>query len=133
MALSKELQENIEILSYGSPERRVKAVQRLGRIRTKECVPPLLLALNDTYYLVRVVAVQSLSWIDLESVIPDLLDRMKVETNNFVKKQLVETLTPYVDKSVVNEAFKAQLNDTYLDLELSELITNALTSQDRIR
>ncbi len=124
----EEIKELFEIIKNGNPSDKVRAVQRLGRIRREECVEPLLYALKDEYYLTRMVAVQSLSWIADERMIDPLIEILLHDENPKVRFQAAEALAPLIqDHPKILSAFrKVEVNG--LDLpEFKDLIKTVLS------
>ena len=75
MPVTNEIDLTIEKLQSGTREDRKSAAIKLGRIRDPKSIPFLLRAIReDTYQLTRVFAIQSLTWIADQSVIPDLIE-----------------------------------------------------------
>ena len=135
----------ISKLKSPNPEERRKAAFALGRVRVKEAIEPLLnIVKNDKYYLAKVAAIQSLTWIADPVVIPVFIDRLFLEENSLVKSTLIESLGHFKnttaimpllklyyedDRDEIREAILKSLSEI-IDLKSLALLAKYLKSQD---
>ncbi len=133
-------------LKSPNPEERRKAAFALGRVRVKEAIDPLLeIVKNDDYYLAKVAAIQSLTWIADPVVIPTFVDMLSNETEPLVLSTLVESLGQFKNPIAIMPLLRLlhqqenneELRETILrsiyqmiDLKSLALLAKYLKSQD---
>lgn len=123
----EEIKELFEDIRFGNGPAKVKACQRLGRIRREECVEPLLFALNDDYYLTRMAAIQSLSWIGDPRMIEPLINILLHDTDPRVRFQAAESLAPLIEEHPeIKQAFAQVLESGIETKEMHDLIKTIL-------
>ncbi len=124
----EEIKELFNDIKTGNSSAKVRACQRLGRIRREECVEPLLYALNDDYYLTRMVAIQSLSWIGDPRMIPSLIELFLHDPDPRVRFQAAEVLAPLINEHPeIKPAFEEALSNGIDSKEMHDLIKTVLS------
>ncbi|RMG42374.1 MAG: HEAT repeat domain-containing protein [Methanobacteriota archaeon] len=124
----EEIQELFNDIKSGNSSAKIRACQRLGRIRRDECVEPLIYALNDDYYLTRMVAIQSLSWIGDPRMIEPIINVFTSDPDPRVRFQAAEVLAPLIhDHPEIRNAFEKALQNGIESKEMHDLIKTVLS------
>ena len=126
--MNNEIDTLIHQIEEGAEAQRRNAAMRMGRIRTRDCVAPLLKALqSDPSRLVRVSAIQSLSWIQDDSMIEPMINVVKNDSSDLVRKHAMEVLAR-VDINThpkVKSLFE-ELQNSHYNGEIREIIESTL-------
>ena len=126
--MTKELDALIQQIEEGAEDQRRNAAMRMGRIRSKDCVAPLLKALQtDPSRLVRVSAIQSLSWIQDDSMIEPMIHVVKNDSSDLVRKYALEVLgrVDITTHPKVKDLFE-ELQSSHYNGEIREIIESTL-------
>ncbi len=125
--MSSEIDTLIRQIDEGTENQRRNAAMRMGRIRTPKCVPPLIRTLKDPSRLVRVAAIQSLSWIQDDQMIPPLIDVVKHDTSDLVRKNALEVLArrDFQSHPEIRQLFEELVHSHY-NGEIREIIESTL-------
>ena len=104
-----KINKYINDLSSKETEIRRRAVERLGELRTEECIEPLLKALGDEDWRVRKTAVPALlNFEHNDKIFIGLISSLRSEDNAGLRNAAVEVLTKLGALSVpfLIDAFK---------------------------
>ncbi len=125
--MSSEIDTLIRQIDEGTENQRRNAAMRMGRIRTPKCVPPLIRTLKDPSRLVRVAAIQSLSWIQDDQMILPLIDVVKHDTSDLVRKNALEVLArrDFQSHPEIRQLFEELVHSHY-NGEIREIIESTL-------